>query len=186
MLVKRKVADNSTESPLTRKKITELRVLTSQALERVHEMATELRPSILDDIGLAAAVKRYIEEYSTKIGLPVDSHISGFDNRRLSPEIEITVYRIIQEALTNIVKHAEAGRVSVIMSLAGASLTAIIEDDGKGFNTKTPMTSASGENLGLFGMNERASLVGGNLTIESKPGSGTTVFLQIPLALPPE
>lgn len=183
MLVSLKVAEDSTDSPSTKKKITELRVLTSQALERVHEMATELRPSILDDIGLAAAVRRYTEEYSKKIGPPVDSHISGFGSRRLSPEIEITVYRIIQEALTNIVKHAEANCVSVIMSLAGSSLTAIIEDDGKGFSIKAPMTAGSGKSLGLFGMNERASLVGGTLTIESKPGSGTTVFLQIPLAL---
>ena len=185
MLVSLKVAEDSTD-PATRKRITELRALTSQALERVHEMATELRPSILDDIGLVAAVKRYTEEYSKNIGIPVDSHISGFGDQRLSPEIEITVYRIIQEALTNIVKHAEAFRVSVIMSLAYSTLTAIIEDDGKGFDIKGPMKSGNGKSLGLFGMNERAYLVGGNLTIESNPGSGTSVFLEIPLALPPE
>jgi signal transduction histidine kinase len=183
MLVSLKIAEDSADSPQTRKNITKLRALTSQALERVHDMATELRPSILDDIGLVAAVRRYLNEYSKKIGMRVDSHISGFDGCLLSPEIEITVYRIIQEALTNIVKHAEASRVSVIMRLVDSSLTAIIEDDGKGFDTEAPTISSNGKNLGLFGMNERASLVGGTLTIESEPKSGTSVFLCVPLDL---
>jgi len=183
MLVSLKVAEDSIDSPEARNKITELRSLTSTALERVHEMATELRPSILDDMGLVAAIKRYIEDYSINMNIKVDSHISGFEDRRLSPEIETTVYRIIQEALTNIIKHAEAHNVSVVMRLADASLTATVEDDGKGFNNKRAPAQENGNNLGIFGMNERASLVGGTLTIESAEKAGTTIFLQIPLDL---
>jgi signal transduction histidine kinase len=99
----------------------------------------------------------------------------------LSAESETVVYRIIQEALTNVARHAEARHVSVVLGYRDASLVATIEDDGKGFDVKDVLGSRGGKKLGVFGMYERATLVGGNLTIESEPGVGTTVFLEVPL-----
>ena len=178
-----RLVEESADAAQVRKKLTELRALATQTLENVHQLAVELRPSLLDDLGLIAAIQRYTEEYSTEMNINVDSHASGFGEQRLPPEIEVTVYRIFQEALTNIVKHAEANNVSVVLSCHDSSLVVIIEDDGKGFDVNAVISSADGKRLGLFGMYERASLVGGKLTIESQPGAGTTIFLDIPWKL---
>lgn len=175
-----KLVEESADAAQVRKKLTELRALATQTLENVHQLAVELRPSLLDDLGLIAAIQKYTEEYSTEMNINVDSHVSGFGEQRLPPEIEVTVYRIFQEALTNIVKHAEANNVSVVLSCHDSSLVVIIEDDGKGFDVNAVISSTDGKRLGLFGMYERASLVGGKLTIESQPGAGTTIFLDIP------
>jgi signal transduction histidine kinase len=115
------------------------------------------------------------------MNIDVDSYISGLDERRLPSEIEVSVYRIIQEALTNIAKYAKASQVSVVLRQRDSSLVAIIEDNGKGFDIDRIMSSKGNKRLGLFGMYERASLIGGNLTIESQPGNGTSVFLEVPL-----
>ena len=178
-----KLVEESADAAQVRKKLTELRALATQTLENVHQLAVELRPSLLDDLGLIAAIQKYTEEYSTEMNINVDSHVSGFGEQRLPPEIEVTVYRIFQEALTNIVKHAEASNVSVVLSCHDSSLVVIIEDDGKGFDVNAVISSTDGKKLGLFGMYERASLVGGKLTIESQPGAGTTIFLDIPWKL---
>ncbi len=162
-------------------KIAELRALAAQTLDEVHHLATELRPSLLDDLGLGAAIQRYIEEYSDKMNISVDSHISGLSGQRLPPEIEVAVYRITQEALTNIAKYADATNVSVVLRYRNSSLVAVIEDNGKGFDVRNVMASEDSKKLGLFGMYERASLIGGKLTIESKPASGTTIFLEVHL-----
>ncbi len=115
------------------------------------------------------------------MGINIDSHINGLSGVRLSSEVEIVVYRIVQEALTNITKYAKAKNVSVILKYRDSALMAIIEDDGKGFDVNSVMLSAGEKNLGLFGMYERASLIGGKLTIESQLGVGTTIFLEVPL-----
>lgn len=183
LMVGLKFVEDSTDAVQIKEKTAELRALTTQTLENVHYLATELRPSLLDDLGLVAAIQRYIKEYSAKMNINVDSHISGLNEQRLSPEVETTIYRVIQEALTNIAKHAEASNVSVVLSYRDSSLVTIIEDDGKGFDIDSVMASPDGKKLGLFGMYERASLIGGDLTIESRPGSGTTIFLEVPLKL---
>ncbi len=167
-------------------KTVELRALAAQTLDELHDLAMELRPSLLDDLGLGAAVQRYSKEYSAKMNINVDSHVSGLSGQRLPSEIEVAVYRIIQEALTNIAKHAEASNVSFILRYRDLTLTAIIEDDGKGFDVNSIMASENKGNLGLFGMYERASLIGGKLTVESQPGFGTTIFLEVPLKLSQE
>ena len=152
----------------------------------MHHLATELRPSLLDDLGLDAAIQRYTKEYSAKMKINVDLHVSGLSGQRLPSEVEVAVYRIIQEALTNIAKYAEASNVSVVLRYRDSLLMAIIEDDGKGFDVNSVMASEAESRLGLFGMYERASLIGGKLTIESQPAAGTTVFLKIPLKLSKE
>ncbi len=178
-----RLVEESADAAQVRKKLTELRALATQTLENVHQLAIKLRPSLLDDLGLIAAIQRYTEEYSAEMSINVDSHVSGPREQRLPPEIEVTVYRIFQEALTNIAKHAEANNVSVVLSYHDSSLVVIIEDDGKGFDVNAVTSSTDGKRLGLFGMYERVALVGGKLTIESHPGAGTTIFLDIPWKL---
>lgn len=178
-----RLVEDSTDMSQIREKTAALRALAAQTLEDVHRLAQELRPSLLDDLGLMAAIQRYTKEYSTKMNINVDTHVSGLDGHRLPPEVEIAVYRVIQEALTNIAKYAEASNASVILRYQDSKLIAIVEDDGRGFDVDQVMASAHEKNLGLFGMYERVSLIGGKLTIESQPRVGTTIFLEAPLKL---
>lgn len=163
-------------------RLDEMRLAVKNTIEAVHRMAVDLRPSILDDMGLTAAVEKYIADFKVNYGIDADLHIQWNNNERLSHEIEVTVYRIVQEALTNIAKYAKADNVCVLINGDKHGLEVIIEDDGIGFETEVLFKeNAAGNQLGLFGMQERAMLVGGTLTIESTVGMGTTVFLRIPL-----
>lgn len=181
LMVGLKFIEDSAETIPIKKKTAELRALTAQTLGDVHHLATELRPSLLDDLGLVAAIQRYTRDYSAKMHIPVDTQVTGFRTERLPQEVEVTVYRVIQEALTNIAKHAEASNVSVVLRYENALLAVVIEDDGRGFDVNRLLAAKSGDRLGIYGMYERASLIGGHLMIESQPGAGTTIFLQIPL-----
>jgi signal transduction histidine kinase len=135
----------------------------------------------LDNLGLAAAVQRLAEDYAEKLGIHIECQAIGFEERRLPPTTETALYRIVQETLTNIAKHSDAKNVSVILKHGEASVQAIIKDDGKGFNLAEVMGYvAKDKKLGLYGMEERAALVRGKLTIESTPGRGTTVFVKVP------
>jgi len=161
--------------------LAELKSLTSRTLDKVHDLALELRPSVLDDLGLIAALQRYTREYSRKYRLPVDFQVIGLEEERLAPEVETALYRIVQEALTNSAKYAQAQCVSVLLEQRDGRLRAIIEDDGVGFHAEELLRSGLKEKkLGLFGMQERAALIGGRLTIESAPGAGTTVMVEVP------
>lgn len=169
--------------PDTRARLGELRGIAAQTLEAVKRLARELRPPLLDDLGLIAALERYVANYQAQFGLRVDLQATGFlDNERLPAEIELTLYRVIQEALTNIVKHADARNVSIVLERKTHTLIAIVEDDGRGFNVRQVIESPQEESkLGLFGMRERVELVNGRLQLESAPGAGTSVFVEIPL-----
>jgi len=164
-----------------RNRILDMRQLTAQTLDKVHNLALELRPSSLDDLGLIVVLEQYTREYTHKFGIQADFQTIGFDSRRLSPEVEITLYRIIQEALTNIIKHAQAERVSILLEIKGASILAIVEDNGRGFDLKQLSQSPTQRNLGIYGMYERTALINGTLTIESEPGEGTTLFIEVPI-----
>jgi signal transduction histidine kinase len=158
----------------------ELRVLAVRTLDEVHNLSRGLRPSILDDLGLVPALERHLLEYRSR-GLRVDLHASGLDGRLPGP-VEIAVYRIVQEALTNIVKHAAASAVSVLLECRDGAVRIIVEDDGRGFDLHQVLASGDADRrLGLLGMHERAGLLGGSLTVESAPGRGTSVFATIPL-----
>jgi signal transduction histidine kinase len=138
---------------------------------------------VLDDLGLLPAVERLLKEYEVNHGIAGDLHAAGFDGRRLPGPVEIAVYRIVQEALTNTVKHAGAGTVSVLLEHQGDAIRVIVEDDGSGFDPGEVLSGGDADRrLGLHGMRERAALLGGTLTVESGPGRGTTVFAQIPLS----
>lgn len=183
LMVGLRAAGDASE-PATRTRLDALRDIAAQTLESVKRMARELRPPLLDDLGLPAALERYIASYRANYGLNADLQMTGFQNDgRLSPEIELALYRIIQESLTNIAKHARAKNASIVVERKPRSVVAIIEDDGHGFDVRAVLDSAQDENkLGLHGMRERAELVGGRLQIESAAESGSSVFVEIPIA----
>lgn len=159
-----------------------LREIISQTLEAVHDLALELRPSVLDDMGLVAALNRYIDEYQRRFALQVDCRAIGFEGRRLPPVVETALYRIVQEALTNVARHAGASHASVLLEWTWQHIRAIIEDNGRGFE---PARDNQERSLGLYGMQERANLIGGELRIETQPGVGTTVVVHIPVSVVP-
>lgn len=170
----------------TRRQTVELRLVAARVLEEVHRLALELRPSLLDDLGLAHALQKYGEDFGNKTGLDVDYQILAPGKRRFSPQMEIAIYRIVQEALTNIARHAHARHVSIVLSVQPVIARVIVEDDGCGFDVAQAVRGSGREGkLGLFGMQERAALLGGELTIESSPETGTTLILEIPLAAAP-
>ncbi len=163
-------------------RIAEMRELASQTLDEVRNMAVELRPGLLDRVGLIPVLEEYLDEYPAKFGIETDFEAIGFDHERLAPDREITIYRIVQEALTNVAKHSGATRVSVQLQARGDAVIVVIEDDGKGFDVaRTTRSTILEHKLGLHGMEERAALIGGTLTIESAPGAGTTIFVRVPL-----
>ncbi len=170
------------ESDPSPTRLQELKTLIADTLDGVRELALELRPSILDDLGLVPALQRYVHTCASRYHLAVDLETVGLDDVRLPPAAETALYRIIQEALTNVVRHARAHRVSLLLEVRGGAVVAIVEDDGCGFDAERLMNGPLGEHsLGLHGMRERAELVGGTLTVESAPGRGTSVFVEVPL-----
>jgi signal transduction histidine kinase len=162
--------------------IGKLEQLAEGLMRNIHRLAWELRPSALDDLGLELALRRYITEWSENSGVAVDFHSRGTDGQRLPAECETALYRITQEALTNVARHANAQRVSVLLERRANLVSLIVEDDGKGFDLDGALQAAPTQgSLGLLGMQERAKLVGGTLELESAPGSGATVFVRLPI-----
>jgi PAS domain S-box-containing protein len=168
-----------------RERTNELHRHTALALDEVRRLARGMRPLVLDELGLAAALEHDVAEFSRTHGVAVDLHAPGLP--RLPSEVETTVYRIVQESLTNVAKHAAAKTVSIVVHWKGAFLEAIIEDDGCGFDSDEVLHSHElGKHLGLSSLSERAAFLNGSVTIESVPGSGTTIRVRIPLPEEPE
>jgi signal transduction histidine kinase len=165
--------------------VARLEKLTEGLMRDIHRLAWELRPSALDDLGLELALRRYSEEWSEKSGVPLDFHSDGLDGERLPLELETALYRVAQEALTNVLRHARARRVSLLLERRGSVVSLIVEDDGCGFDAEAMLQAPAAEaKLGLLGMMERVKLVGGSLTFESAAGKGTGVFVRLPLRAP--
>jgi signal transduction histidine kinase len=154
----------------------ELRELVVATLQDVRRLAVELRPSALDDFGLVAALERLTASISEQTGIAIDFE-PVLTTERLPEEVETALYRIVQESLTNVVKHAKARNVSVLLALKDGAVKAMIEDDGGGFDP----AERTGEGFGLVGMRERLALLGGRLEIESSASAGTTVAAEVPL-----
>lgn len=152
----------------------ELRELVVAALQDVRALAVELRPSSLDDFGLVPALERLGETLQERSGIP--TAVEATLGERLPPELETVLYRFVQEALTNVVKHAGAARVNVVVGRRDGGVTAVVEDDGQGFDPSDVRQDA----LGLLGMRERLALVGGTLAVESAPGKGTALIAFVP------
>ena len=170
-----KPLEQSAESAEAREALESVRELVISTLQNVRRLAVELRPSALDDFGLVPAVERLTETFREQSGLRVDLE-SQLGEARLPSEAETTLYRVIQEALTNVIKHAGATRVSILLQRKKSTAVAVVEDDGSGFDP----SDARADALGLVGMRERVSLAGGRLQIESTPNSGTTVVAEVP------
>jgi signal transduction histidine kinase len=152
-----------------------LREQVVQTLQDVRRLAVELRPTALDDFGLAAALERLSSSFAEQTGIAVELE-SGLSDERLPSDVETALYRIVQEALTNVVKHAQAEHVSIVLRRNEGTVTAVIEDDGRGL----PRDGGEG-GLGLVGMRERVALVSGQLEIESAEGTGTTLVVEVPV-----
>lgn len=182
LLALRLVEDSLAAEPArlaeARGRTAEVRVLVATALREVRALAFQLRPTVLDDLGLVPALRRLTADVAAHRDVAVDLILDGVpDDLRLPPAVETTVYRVVQEALTNVARHAGATRASVTVTLDPAALRAVVADDGAGFESR----ATTGASLGLRGMAERAMLVGGSLDIESAPGRGTTVSLEVPV-----
>jgi two-component system, NarL family, sensor histidine kinase DevS len=177
-LVARAVDQGLTGPGQIRQRIAETREMVAQALREVQAVASDLRPAVLDDFGLAAALERLAAGLSARHGIQIDLVSEGLDDgRRLQPEHEISTYRVVQEALTNAVRHAGAGRITVTATCADGVLRVAVDDDGAGFDP----AAVAHRSLGLAGMRERLTLVGGALSVESRPGQGTRVVAEVPV-----
>jgi signal transduction histidine kinase len=155
----------------------DLRELVVRALQDVRSLAVELRPAALDDFGLVPALERLSATFTERTGIRA-SVAATLGDTRLPPETETVVYRLVQEALTNVVKHAAATEVSIVLTRRDGGVSVVVEDDGKGFAESDVRSDA----LGLLGMRERLALLGGTLAIESTPGEGTAVIAYLPLS----
>ena len=171
-----------------RRQVRWLQGLTMGIGRDIHRAASDLRPTALDDLGLHRALVAYASSWSQRCGVGIDVQALGSD-ARLPAEIETTAYRVVQEALTNVLKHAAARNVSVVLERKVDGLRVIVEDDGRGFDPeRAPEVEGVDEDgrvrhrIGLSGMRERLGLVGGTMTLESAPDAGTALFVRIPIA----
>ncbi|MDQ3890243.1 MAG: GAF domain-containing sensor histidine kinase [Actinomycetota bacterium] len=169
-----RAAEDAEDAAERERALASVRTQVVETLHHVRRLAVELRPKALDDFGLVPAVERLATTVADQTGMRVDVE-AGLE-KRLPAEVETALYRIVQEALTNVVKHAQARAVSVVLARTRAGVTAVVEDDGRGFDP-----DARVDGLGLLGMRERLALVDGRLKIESSPGSGTTLVAEVPL-----
>jgi signal transduction histidine kinase len=158
--------------------LAELRTLVVATLQDVRRLAVELRPKALDDFGLVPTLERLTSTFEEQTGIA--THLeSRLPETRLPTEIETVLFRVVQEALTNVVKHARAQHVSVILQARAGRVVVMIEDDGRGFAGKG---TQSGDGIGLLGMRERIALVGGRLEVETSAGGGTRIVVEVPVA----
>ena len=179
LLIGLRVIEKATSPRELATRISELRSETGRTLAEVRKMAVDLRPSTLDDLGLTAALQWYTDDFARRTGTTVTFRCYGLE-QRLPDDVEVVVYRIVQEALTNVAKHAQASQVDVSVGRERGLVVASVADNGVGFDVNRIMTSRE-RGLGLFGMQERVSLVGGTLRLTSHPPQGTRVALDIPV-----
>lgn len=171
---------------ITRDKIEGVRHIAVRTLDGVQSIIQNLRPTILDDLGLEASVRWLLHTHLSERNINYFFDISGADGVRFAPEIETNLFRIVQEAIINVAKHAMAENVIVNMDITDKGLSLLIEDDGRGFDVKSVLRSTrhykkDGRGLGLLGMKERASLIGGSLLLCSEYGNGTRISLDVPI-----
>ena len=154
-----------------------------QAIDKdLDYLAWELRPTALDDLGLAAALANFVQEWNAHFNMRAEFHASGLNSHRLSRDTEIMLYRITQEALNNVSKHAQGDYVEVMLERRSEQVVLIIVDNGTGFDLNQ-VTKDVRRGMGLINMRERAAFIGGTFEIESQPGQGTTIYIRVPFVL---
>lgn len=163
--------------PGAQAEIAEARALLDDLIGRVRNLALDLRPSILDHFGLTAALSWFFERYAAQTGVRMAFNDLLPEDARFGADVETAAYRIIQEALTNIARHAAVGEATVTVSSDGESLVVEVEDLGAGFDQE----GVSAQSFGLTGMRERTNILGGRMIIETSPGAGTRVIAELPL-----
>lgn len=179
MMGLKSLKDSVEEEPVV-ESIQRLQDITNRIADEMHSLIRELRPTALDDLGLQTALTNYLDEWSQRSNVAIDFHANGWLDQRLGSQLESTIYRIIQEAVNNVMKHANAQNISIILEKRGDKVSVIVEDDGVGFDVEALLkTPARKRRFGLLGMRERVALVGGTFRIESTPGVGTTVLVHI-------
>ena len=170
------VSDGVQDRPAVAEQVRALEGVAQRLDRDVDHLVWELRPTALDDLGLRAALSNYVKDWSARANIPAQVHTSGLLDDRLPSEVETTLYRIAQEALTNVAKHSRATNVEIILERRPEAVVLIVEDNGVGFEAGA---STSGGGFGLLGMQERAMLVGASLEIESAVDHGTTILVRM-------
>ncbi len=168
-------------TPEVRERLERARALAERCVQTVRDISLVLRPALLDDLGLAPALQWQVEDFTRRSGIAGEFHEDGVQER-LPDVLKTCVYRVVQEALNNCEKHSGASKAAVNVRQAGGSLSVEVRDDGRGFEVNRNSMPARGEGLGLLGMRERAERLGGSLAIESAPGRGVRVLLDVPVA----
>lgn len=167
--------------PAVRPEISKISTALQGVIHTVRNLAYDLRPPVLDDMGLVQTIFQYCEEFSERTGLQIDFSSAGVENAEIDADTEINVYRLIQEGLNNVKKHAEARRVVVKLVRAFPNIIVRIEDDGKGFDVHARrMASPTEKRMGLQSMEERVHLLQGRMDIQSRPMQGTKIIIRIP------
>ncbi|WP_018131596.1 PAS domain-containing sensor histidine kinase [Effusibacillus pohliae] len=178
ILVGLKVVNQLDLAEPVKEHLLEVQLATARALEEVRNMAVELRPAALDDLGLVPAIRSYVKRYEQTFGINTRLSVVG-PRRRYASSVETALYRICQEAMTNAAKYADADRIDIRLEDTGDRIELEVADDGCGFDPNEIRVQGTG--LGLYGMRERAHLLGGSLQIRSAPGEGTAIHVVIPL-----
>jgi PAS domain S-box-containing protein len=169
-----------------RQQARELHQVATRALAEVRRLAWGLRPSVLDDLGLAAALERYVADFGATRGVAVALETAGLDRDRMPAAVETALYRIMQEALSNVARHAGAKGARVRVERRAATVAMTVEDDGRGFDlAQRPAPATAARGLGIHTMRERAAVLRGVFTLDARPGAGTRVTVEIPLATEP-
>lgn len=170
------------EAAAVRKRLARTKVLTERTVADIRRLIADLRPGLLDELGLVAAIRWYAENHLASLGVTPNLQAEGLGNNRLPEELETVLFRITQEAIGNIVRHAGASRVSICLSTRDGQVHLVIEDDGAGFDPDGVRPAQDGtQGLGLASMRERASLAGGRVRIRSHPGHGTRIEVEVPM-----
>ncbi len=173
------LAQKSVKDQPSRKTLAELETLAEQTIENLRRMTRALRPIYLEDLGLVTALEMLARETSQNSGIQIEFHISG-EEQRLSPEVELTLYRMAQEALSNVVRHSQATRADLRISFGIKGIELEINDNGIGFDMpKSPTDFAAGGHFGLLGIRERAELIGARLEVESTVGRGSRLKVKV-------
>ncbi len=162
-------------------RVAELMERTDAVIDGLHRLAADLRPASLDHAGLEPALRQYARSAASQLGLAIRFKARGFTSERLPPAVETGLYRVVQEAITNVARHSRATRVDVLLERRDGRVKVMVEDNGVGFE---PDRIQPGEHFGLLGLRERAEALGGTMTIESAPGAGTTIVVEVSSADP--
>ena len=179
LLIRLRVAAGPSDSQRREELVEELREQVADAAESIRRIARGLRPPALDELGVVAAIEAHARTVADKANLSIEIDAEPLDGL-LSPERELALYRILQEAISNVVRHARATRAWIRIRHEAGTVVAVVEDDGRGFPASEVMAGSS-RGLGVFGMVERATSFGGHVAIESSPGAGARVRVEVPI-----